>query len=44
MTDHRIVSRTEWIEARRRLLAQEKALMRERDRLSQARRELGVGR
>lgn len=40
MTDHRIVSRTEWIEARRALLAEEKELTRLRDRLSQARRDL----
>jgi predicted dithiol-disulfide oxidoreductase (DUF899 family) len=40
MTDHQVVSRTEWIEARRRLLAQEKEFTRQRDRLSQARREL----
>jgi predicted dithiol-disulfide oxidoreductase (DUF899 family) len=40
MTDHQIVSRTEWIEARRRLLAKEKEFTRQRDQLSQARREL----
>jgi predicted dithiol-disulfide oxidoreductase (DUF899 family) len=40
MSDHQIVSRTEWIEARRRLLAQEKEFTRQRDQLSQARRQL----
>ena len=40
MTDHQIVSRTEWIEARRRLLAEEKEFTRQRDQLSQARRQL----
>jgi predicted dithiol-disulfide oxidoreductase (DUF899 family) len=40
MTDHKIVSRAEWIEARRRLLAQEKAFTRQRDELSEARRAL----
>lgn len=40
MTDHQIVSRTEWVEARRRLLAQEKEFTRQRDELSKARRAL----
>ena len=40
MTDHQIVSRTEWIEARRALLAQEKEFTRQRDQLSEARRQL----
>lgn len=40
MSDHRVVSRAEWLEARRTLLAAEKALTRERDRLSEARRAL----
>ena len=34
MTKHEIVSEARWIEARRALLAQEKAWTRERDRLS----------
>lgn len=37
---HAIVSRAEWIEARQRLLAREKAFTRERDQLSQVRRDL----
>lgn len=40
MTDHEIVSQAEWIEARRALLAEEKAWTRERDRLSAKRRAL----
>ena len=40
MTTHRIVSRDEWLEARRQHLAREKELTRLRDRLSQERREL----
>jgi len=40
MSDHPIVSQTEWIEAQRVLLAQEKAWTRERDRLSELRRAL----
>lgn len=40
MDNHRIVSRDEWIEARGRLLAQEKELTRLRDRLSAERRDL----
>jgi len=39
-TDHKIVSRTEWIEARKQLLAQEKQFTRQRDQLSAARRAL----
>ena len=37
---HAIVSRAEWVEARRALLAEEKAFTRQRDALSQKRREL----
>ena len=37
---HRVVSREQWLAARTAFLAQEKAFTRERDRLSQARREL----
>ena len=37
---HRVVSREEWIEERRKLLAREKDFTRERDRLSAARRDL----
>lgn len=40
MTTHRVVSREEWIEARRRHLAREKEFTRLRDQLSQERREL----
>ena len=40
MTTHRVVSREEWIEARKRHLAREKELTRLRDQLSQERREL----
>ena len=40
MTKQRIVSRAQWLEARQALLAREKAFTRERDALSQARREL----
>src|SRR6266852_6303541 len=40
MTKHEIVSEVQWIEARRALLAEEKAWTRERDRLSQKRRAL----
>jgi len=40
MTDHAIVSEEEWIEARKALLAKEKEFTRERDALSQARRDL----
>jgi predicted dithiol-disulfide oxidoreductase (DUF899 family) len=37
MIDHKLVSREEWIEARRALLAEEKAWTRERDRLNRQR-------
>ena len=40
MTRHEIVSKEQWIEARRTLLVEEKAWTRERDRLSQKRRAL----
>lgn len=40
MDKHQVVSREEWIAARRRLLREEKELTRLRDRLSLARREL----
>lgn len=40
MTEHRIVSSQEWLAARRQLLAREKAFTRERDALSEARRNL----
>jgi len=40
MTDHQVVSREDWIEARRALLAKEKEFTRLRDQLSQQRREL----
>jgi len=40
MSDHRIVSRDEWIDARRRLLTKEKDFLRQRDELSRERREL----
>ena len=40
MTKHDIVSKEEWLEARRALLAEEKAWTRERDRLSAKRRAL----
>ena len=40
MTTHEVVSPEQWLEARRALLAEEKAFTRERDRLSQKRREL----
>jgi len=38
--EHRVVSRDEWLAARRELLEREKALQRERDALAAARREL----
>jgi predicted dithiol-disulfide oxidoreductase (DUF899 family) len=38
--DHKIVSREEWIEARKTLLAKEKEWTRSRDRLSAERRAL----
>ena len=40
MTTHRIVSREEWVAARRQLLAREKEFTRARDELSRQRREL----
>ncbi|HME71964.1 MAG TPA: thioredoxin family protein [Myxococcota bacterium] len=40
MDNHKVVSRSEWIEARKRLLAEEKGFTRARDRLSQQRRDL----
>jgi len=40
MDNHKVVSRSEWIDARKRLLAEEKAFTRARDRLSQQRRDL----
>ncbi len=40
MSAHPVVSRTEWIEARKALLAREKAFTRERDALSAERRNL----
>src|ERR1700737_2528494 len=40
MSKHEIVSEAQWIEARRALLAEEKAWTRERDRLSRKRRAL----
>lgn len=40
MGAHRIVSREQWLEARRKHLAEEKAFTRQRDALSAARREL----
>jgi predicted dithiol-disulfide oxidoreductase (DUF899 family) len=40
MTDHRVVSRDEWLNARRRFLAKEKDFQRLRDELSRERREL----
>jgi len=40
MDNHKVVSRSEWIDARKRLLTEEKAFTRARDRLSQQRRDL----
>ncbi|MGK2915227.1 MAG: DUF899 domain-containing protein [Porticoccaceae bacterium] len=40
MTTHKIVSHHQWIEARKQLLVEEKEFTRERDRLSQRRRDL----
>ena len=40
MPDHEVVARDQWLEARKRLLAEEKEFNRLRDRLSQRRREL----
>src|SRR2546426_12460410 len=44
MTTHQIVSKEQWIEARRRHLAREKQLTRQRDELARERRELPWGR
>ena len=38
--DHQVVTQSEWLEARRRLLAEEKALSEHRDRVNEARRAL----
>ena len=40
MANHHVVNHQEWIEARKRFLAKEKALTHLRDELSQERREL----
>jgi len=40
MADHKVVSHTNWLESRKRHLADEKEFTRMRDRLSQARRDL----
>jgi predicted dithiol-disulfide oxidoreductase (DUF899 family) len=40
MTPHKVVSEAEWTEARKQLLAEEKALTRARDRVNEARRAL----
>ncbi|HEX6120514.1 MAG TPA: thioredoxin family protein [Dongiaceae bacterium] len=40
MTQHKVVSEAEWTEARKQLLAEEKALTRARDRVNEARRAL----
>jgi predicted dithiol-disulfide oxidoreductase (DUF899 family) len=40
MENHKVVSRGEWLEARKQFLAEEKEFTRQRDRLSQRRREL----
>ena len=40
MTEHQVVTRDQWIEARKHLLAREKEFTRLRDQLSQARRDL----
>jgi predicted dithiol-disulfide oxidoreductase (DUF899 family) len=40
MTDHRVVSRDEWLAARKDLLAKEKDFTRQRDALSAQRRKL----
>ena len=40
LENHKVVSRDEWIEARKQLLVQEKAFSQIRDRLSQQRRDL----
>jgi predicted dithiol-disulfide oxidoreductase (DUF899 family) len=40
MAEHRVVAHAEWLEARKKLLADEKEATRARDRLAQARRDL----
>ena len=40
MSDHQVVSQEQWVDARRALLAEEKALTRQRDELARRRREL----
>ena len=40
MTEHQVVTRDQWIEARKQLLSREKEFTRLRDQLSQARRDL----
>ena len=40
MASHKVVSRDEWIEARKQFLVKEKEFKRLRDQLSQQRREL----
>src|SRR5262245_13929606 len=40
MTPNKIVSAADWVEARKALLAEEKALTKARDRIAQARRDL----
>lgn len=40
MTDHKVVSGDDWVDARRRLLAKEKDFLHRRDELSRERREL----
>ena len=40
MTTHQVVSREQWVEARRVLLAKEKQLTRQRDEIARSRREL----
>ncbi|MSP43950.1 MAG: DUF899 domain-containing protein, partial [Alphaproteobacteria bacterium] len=40
MTKHKVVSRNEWLEARKQHLAKEKEFTRLRDELSEQRREL----
>ena len=40
MPDHKIVTQTEWLDARRALLEREKAFTKERDALTRARQEL----
>ena len=43
MTTHEVVSKGEWVEARKRLLAKEKEFTRMRDQLSAERRALPGG-